>query len=75
MPQSLFCNQQIAEEAFCCLNASWETWLGETEMLQIYDNAKTSLTIEIAGGSDAPHYCLNLTHKSSKQVASLWFMA
>lgn len=73
--QSLFWNQWITDEAFCCLNASWKTSLGETEMLQVYGNEETSLKIEIAGGSDAPHFCLKLTHKPSKQVASLCFMA
>lgn len=48
--QSLFWNQWITDEAFCCLNASWKTSLGETEMLQVYGNEETSLKIEIAGG-------------------------
>lgn len=44
-------------------------------MLQIYDNEEISLEIEIAGGFDVPHFCLKLSHKPSKQVASLCFMA
>ena len=43
-------------------------------MRQIFGDEDTSMKFDTLGGSDAPHFCLKLTHKPNEQTAMLCFI-